>query len=246
MKKILILLSALLLIISTLGCSSTEKEDNGVAVVRQGVTEEITLKTLDNFNIKGSYYEANSDKSVILLHQLNNDRNSWNDFALELKEAGYNVLTIDLRGHGESTGDWNNFNAQDFQNMVLDIKEADNLLRQKHPNTKLGIVGASIGANLAVNYGISNDVDVLILLSPGINYRGVETKTKVEDFQKPMLIVTSIGDSYSYDSSTELESVRKNFNLMTDTEFYAGGLHGTAMLGNRVNELIINWLNNNL
>ena len=66
------------------------------------------------------------------------------------------MLSIDLRGHGESISlngkmiSFQSFSLDDFNKMVLDVKAAKHfLVTQKHigPND-IAVVGASIGANV--------------------------------------------------------------------------------------------------
>ena len=169
MKKLLIIL---LLVIIT-GCS-------------QGDTmhEDISFKTEDNFEIKADYFNTNSDKSLILIHQLSMTKQSWKKFAQKAQEKGYNVLAIDLRGHGTSQGNYEEFNDDDFKNMILDIKAAHNYLKEKHPNTKVAVIGSSIGANLAIKYLANFDIKTAIALSPGINYRGIDVSEDINKVEK--------------------------------------------------------------
>jgi pimeloyl-ACP methyl ester carboxylesterase len=58
--------------------------------------------------------------TVILLHMLGKDRSTWSNFASTLSQKeGYAVLSIDLRGHGESVKQ-NNGNALSFQSFTPD------------------------------------------------------------------------------------------------------------------------------
>ena len=101
------------------------------------ISKEIKLKTEDGFTIVGNFYQGDSNSGVILLHMLNRNRNDWNDFAGQLKKEGYNILSIDLRGHGQSTDkdgrvvNWQTFSANDFNDMTLDVKVAKQFLEEK-------------------------------------------------------------------------------------------------------------------
>ena len=63
---------------------------------------------------------------------LGRNRNDWNTFASTLsnRSNGFAVLSIDLRGHGESinqngkTISFQSFTPIDFNKMVLDVKAA--------------------------------------------------------------------------------------------------------------------------
>jgi pimeloyl-ACP methyl ester carboxylesterase len=65
----------------------------------------VDLKTPDGIILKASYFAAaKSGPGVLLFHQSNRTRKSWDDIVKQLGNAGINVLTVDNRGHGESGG----------------------------------------------------------------------------------------------------------------------------------------------
>ena len=65
----------------------------------------VELKASDGTLLKGTYFAAaKPGPGVLLLHQVNRTRKSWDDVAAQLASAGINTLTLDTRGHGESGG----------------------------------------------------------------------------------------------------------------------------------------------
>jgi len=65
----------------------------------------VDLKASDGTILKASFFAAaNPGPGVLLLHQCNRQRKVWDDLAAQLSSAGINVLTLDLRGFGESGG----------------------------------------------------------------------------------------------------------------------------------------------
>ena len=65
----------------------------------------VDLKASDNTLLKATYFPAGKPgPGVLLFHQSNRDRKSWDGVAQQLAAAGMNVLTVDGRGHGESGG----------------------------------------------------------------------------------------------------------------------------------------------
>src|SRR5438477_2708298 len=55
--------------------------------------------------LKGTYFSAaKPGPGVLLFHQSNRTRSSWDNVARQLAAAGINTLTVDSRGHGESGG----------------------------------------------------------------------------------------------------------------------------------------------
>ena len=65
----------------------------------------VDLKSSEGTLLKASYFAAaKPGPGVLLFHQSNRDRKSWDAVARQLTAAGINVLTLDSRGHGESAG----------------------------------------------------------------------------------------------------------------------------------------------
>ena len=63
----------------------------------------VDLKSGDGTLLKGSYYSAaKPGPGVLLLHQVNRDRRSWDAVARQTAAAGISVLTLDTRGHGRA------------------------------------------------------------------------------------------------------------------------------------------------
>jgi len=65
----------------------------------------VDLKASDGTPLKATYFAAGKPgPGVLLLHQSNRDRKSWDSVAGQLAMAGINSLTLDMRGFGESGG----------------------------------------------------------------------------------------------------------------------------------------------
>lgn len=213
--------------------------------------KDVVLHTADGVEIKATYYPSQrpgSRPSVILLHMLNRTRRDWADFARALSDAGYAAVAIDLRGHGESTrgvGSWRDFGPESFRAMVEDVTAAHAYLREapEADGGRLAVIGASIGANVALRYGAREpSVKTLVLLSPGLDYRGVATAEAMGAYGgRPVLIAASREDSYSAQSCTRLDALARGRHRLI---LYNGAGHGTRMFP-KVPELkttILEWL----
>src|ERR1700733_13738368 len=63
----------------------------------------VDLKASDGTILKASYFAAaKPGPGVLLLHQSNRTRKSWDVVAGQLAGAGINTLTLDMRGFGDS------------------------------------------------------------------------------------------------------------------------------------------------
>ena len=206
-----------------------------------GVREEIEAS--DGLNLVGTYY-APIDipppwPGVILLHMLGRDRSSWDDYARQLTRAGYAVFALDMRGHGDTGG------AMDWDLAENDIQQVWNNLSTKtdiDPD-RMALVGASIGANMALVAGANEaGVRTVVLLSPGLDYAGVKTEAAMVTYgDRPVLIVASQEDTYAADSSRNLEEAAIGEVRLV---MYQDAGHGTHMLAGDtgLGELIIDWL----
>lgn len=211
--------------------------------------EKINFTTSDGWNIVANYYPAPGN-AIILLHQLGSDKSSYTSFANELNSKGYAVVALDFRGHGESTKrngqtiKWQTFTNSDFNDMTKDVAATRDWLTNKGYD-EFAIVGASIGANTALNYAVNDsDVKTIVLLSPGLEFKGIVTNQTIRNFTRPIYIIASNEDSYSARSATimyELAPGKKEIKM------YDGIAHGTRMFdGTDLDRLILNWLKDNL
>ena len=93
--------------------------------------------------------------------------------------------------------------------------------------SRMAIAGASIGANLALwQASIDKDVSLLVLLSPGLNYRGIQAAQLAPQYSGPVFILASDGDTNAAQSSRELFEI---FPGDKELEVIEGNSHGTNM-----------------
>jgi dienelactone hydrolase len=65
----------------------------------------VDLRATDGTKLAATYYPSDrTGPGILLLHQCNRDRTSWNGLAEQLAAAGFHVLTLDYRGYGQSGG----------------------------------------------------------------------------------------------------------------------------------------------
>ena len=65
----------------------------------------VALKAADGTPLAATYYPAaKPGPGVVLVHQVNRTRASWDDLARRLAAAGVHTLALDLREHGDSGG----------------------------------------------------------------------------------------------------------------------------------------------
>lgn len=192
--------------------------------------ERLDFRMQDGIRVQGDYYAGATNKAVILLHMFHRDRHVWDDIIPSLQEKGWQVLNVDLRGHGGSEGNVDVFTDKQFQQMPIDVIALATWLKQNHGPVKVVAMGASIGSNAAINAAaLSDQIDAVIALSPGENYHGIETFAAAKKVRVPTLYVTALDDGQSAVAfPTLLENTATRKNEKTLIEYEIGG-HGTAL-----------------
>src|SRR5579862_4623472 len=68
--------------------------------------KDVDIQAGDGVSLKGTFFSAGRPgPAMLLLHQCNMDRHAWDGLAEDLAGNGFQVLTIDFRGFGESGGE---------------------------------------------------------------------------------------------------------------------------------------------
>ncbi|MEA3338321.1 MAG: alpha/beta fold hydrolase [Chloroflexota bacterium] len=226
-----------------------DAQDSGEVSPKPAVEEDkpaietLRIEGADGLQQIATFYPGQGDgprPALLLLHQLGSNRAVWQSFAGDLSGAGYAVMALDMRGHGETGG------GRDWQLAQDDLISALSALRDREDvdGDHTAIVGASIGANMALVTGaVEPGVDTVVLLSPGLNFQRVTTDDVMPDFgERPVLIVASKEDSGSASASETLLDLASDDR--SRLKMYEGAGHGTAMFGPQpeLGNLIIGWL----
>jgi len=204
--------------------------------------QRVTLIAPDGLTLVGTFTpapESGAAPAALLLHMLSSRKEAWSPLMPALQEAGYAVLAIDMRGHGETGG------ALDWPAAEQDVHLWIDWLRAQ-PGVdaeRVSLVGASIGSNLALR-GMAHDPGVLtaVALSPGLNYRDVTTSDAVQTIgDRPVFLVAAHRDAYSDDSVKQLALLAAGDVLI---RLYPGSAHGTALFAveGDLAPLIVSWL----
>lgn len=192
------------------GCDRFRRgpEDAGVADAGPRGPSVVRLPpTDDHWQLVGTSWPGatGSQGAVLLLHQLGSNRAEWGKLVERLQRPpAIRVLAIDLRGHGESalrvrgeTSQGPVFERQTWESFGEDparwagLKD-DAVAGARHLfNTgevrSVVVVASSIGASAAVAglfNGPSNELRVtgLAMVSPGLDYHGIQTLPRIEEY----------------------------------------------------------------
>ncbi|MEK7073635.1 MAG: alpha/beta fold hydrolase [Patescibacteria group bacterium] len=205
----------------------------------------VTLTTDDGVIIHGVIQEARpSTRSgslgagwALLLHMMPATKESYLPLMDALAARGVSSLAIDFRGHGESvhgpTGllDYQTFSYEQHKAKIKDIEAAVALLEKTYGvgTRQIAFVGASIGANLAIQYAAAHaDVPGVVALSPGLNYREIATMPLVQSLtlDRHLFLVGSADDEIS---GPAVEKLFERSLAQTDIKQFLDAGHGTRM-----------------
>jgi alpha-beta hydrolase superfamily lysophospholipase len=176
-------------------------------------------------------------------------KESWRPCMEKLSQANISSLAIDQRGHGESTMRgklfYKDFTNEQQQAKIQDGEGALDFLKKEGASEKnIFVMGASIGANLAIQM-LKNHPEIkkAIALSPGLDYHGVLIEPMVINLQKnqSILIIASHDDPYAFESMQHLKQINADQVEMIEASDIG---HGTSMFEKKP-ELIdqaIEWL----
>jgi len=259
----------LILVITLLGCNSGASNNPSNAVTANDTAannsansvattigaQTVAIDSPDGVKIVGTFLESAKANSpaVLLLHQWESDRHSYDDFAKRLQAKGFNVLSIDGRGFGESVkmADGKTVAPERtdaaVKGMLGDVNSAFEFLsKQKNVDpSRVGIVGASYGSSLAIIYAADNPkVKAVALLSPGLNYFGnMATEPSVTKYgNRPLLLVAANDDAESADAVKKLSSANGKYQV----KIYTEGGHGTALFKVGLEDLLDEFLSKSL
>ncbi len=225
--------------------SNKESGPGNAQAFPAGEVKPVEITTADSVTLTGTFYVSPNTGSpaVAMLHMVGGQRGDWDTLARQLQAAGYNVLTLDLRGHGGSQG------QREWSKMSQDAAAAYTWLasRPEVNANRIGFIGASIGANLSLNLAAGQPgVKTLVLLSPGLDFEGIKTEGPLQAYgPRPVLLIASAEDKESADAVATLDKLALGKHTL---KIYDGQGHGTRMLGrqNGIEELILDWLKETL
>ena len=204
--------------------------------------EEINFTTQDNQLLNGILFRSDSSKGLIFyLHGNAGSLNSWGEVAKTYTDLNYDVFMLDYRGYGKSEG---KINSQDqlFQDMQTVYDE----LKTKYDESKIIVLGYSIGTGLAAKIASANRPKLLILQAPYFSLTDMmkhtypiiptfllkykfETNKLIKDCKMPIIIFHGNKDEVIYyNSSIKLQEIIKQ----TDTLITLNGQGHNGMTDN--------------
>jgi tetratricopeptide (TPR) repeat protein len=164
----------------------------------------VDLKASDGTLLKASYFAAaKPGPGVLLLHQSNRARDSWDGVAPQLAAAGINTLTLDMRGFGESGVPYTKLtDAEKAKVSPMWPSDVDTAFQYlvSQPGVKRDVIGVGGAGWFGVLHSIgvarqhSAEVKSLVLLSGETLQDGLQFLRQAS--QLPGLFVVADDDEY--------------------------------------------------
>lgn len=201
--------------------------------------EPVTLETFDSEVIAADYYAPQPSKTgapmAILLHMYRSDRTAWKPLIEPLHQAGFAILAIDLRGHGDSATDQTRQRVMQrdpviFKEMHDDVRAAYDFLAQLDnvDRSRFALVGASVGCSISLRYATEDrSVDAIVCLSPGANYLGLDSKADISKIKGRKIWLLAADDAKE---RLGVEALAPLADGVT-TKLFPGDAHGTHLFG---------------
>ncbi|GAE34763.1 alpha/beta hydrolase [Halalkalibacter akibai] len=106
---------------------------------------QLTIQSADKLNLNLNAYvyenESANHKWAIVVHGYTGDAISMKRYARNFHERGYHVLAPDLRGHGESEGNYIGMGWHDRKDLLLWIEQ----VIEEDPEAEIVLFGISMG-----------------------------------------------------------------------------------------------------
>lgn len=176
----------------------------------------VSFSTADRWTLYADYLPARTGMpTVLMVHGLGASRAEWKPIEQSLAARGAGYLALDMRCHGESLTAPDGKTVPGWEGCAqsaLDPAAGWNylMLVRKLSAGDVIVAGASIGANLALTASADGMMKprALVLLSPGLDYRGVKTESAMSRAKGvPVFMAAAYADGYAFNSVRELNKI---------------------------------------
>ncbi len=214
---------ALLLAVLASGCAGSEVTTGEPTIVHSGEDEAIGIPFEDDgklITLRGHFYGPLNEVGVILSHMLPSDQSAWSEFAEELAEEGYAVVTFDFRGFGETGGE------RDLSKLDEDLSRAVSFLRDRNKQ-QVFLIGASMGGTTSLVVAAGEDLAGVVAISAPAQFDSLDALAAVASITEPKLFIASEDDTAAV---TSLAALIGASGEPKDEQIYSGDRHGTDLL----------------
>ncbi|RZN82249.1 MAG: alpha/beta fold hydrolase [Winogradskyella sp.] len=125
-------------------------------------TKEYNLETRDGAIINGLRFYPKGESKGVVIYLKGNSKSikGWGKFAVDFTRHGYNVLMVDYRGFGKSTG------KRSQKAIKRDLQLVYNKVKEQTTENRIILYGRSLGSGFAAKLASMNNPKKLILDAP--------------------------------------------------------------------------------
>jgi len=125
-------------------------------------TKEYNLKTRDGATINGLRFFPKGKSKGVVIYLKGNSKSikGWGKFAVDFTRQGFDVLMIDYRGFGKSTG------KRSQKAIKRDLQMVYNKVKERAKEENIILYGRSLGSGFATKLASMNNPKMLILDAP--------------------------------------------------------------------------------
>ncbi len=131
------------------------------------MSEEFWIKAQDGIDLYArSWDPEGAAKGVVcLVHGLGEHCNRYHHVAKALNQAGYGVVAIDHRGHGQSQGPRGY--SPSYETVMQDIARLIEEGKRRYPGAPVFLYGHSMGGNFVINYALRKKTGIRGVIATG-------------------------------------------------------------------------------
>ncbi|MFH6768889.1 alpha/beta fold hydrolase [Gaetbulibacter aquiaggeris] len=124
--------------------------------------KEYNLETRDGAVINALLFKPKGESKGIVFYLKGNSKSikGWGKFAVDFTRHNYNVLMVDYRGFGKSTG------RRSQKAIKRDLQEVYNKIKEETTEDRIIVYGRSLGSGFAAKLASMNNPKMLILDAP--------------------------------------------------------------------------------
>jgi uncharacterized protein len=130
--------------------------------------EELFLESPDGASLNALHFKAKNPKGIILyFHGNAGDLSRWGEITQGFTKYNYDLLVMDYRTYGKSTGKLSEENLYNDAQLFYDF------VKDRFPENEIVLYGRSLGSAFATRLAAENNPKMLILESPFYNLKSV-------------------------------------------------------------------------
>ncbi len=127
---------------------------------------ELFFDVAEGVRINGLHFTTENPRGLVLyFHGNSRSIKGWAKYARDFFRYGYDVVLVDYRGFGKSTG------KRTEKDMLSDMEFVYRSLAKQHPENHLLVYGRSLGSGFAAKVASENDPRYLILDAPYYSFK---------------------------------------------------------------------------